>query len=216
MKTIEVVINGKSYQVLIKRKISNKNMYLRVKDKDILYITCNSLISDNEIRRFILSNEKSVINMLNKKVKQQEKEENFYYLGKKYDLVYLNSKQITFGNNKVFVPENFILDKWYRKEAEEIFLEELSKMYNRFKYTIPKPSLTVRKMKTRWGVCNVKTHRITLNLELIKYNYDAIDYVIVHELSHLLHANHSKEFWQCVEDNFPNYKKVRKDLKNNE
>ena len=71
-------------------------------------------------------------------------------------------------------------------------------------------------MKTRWGVCNVKTHKITLNLELIKKDIRCLDYVIIHELSHLLYANHSKEFWKCVEDNFKDYKKIRKELKDDE
>ena len=69
-------------------------------------------------------------------------------------------------------------------------------------------------MKTRWGVCNVKTHKVTLNLELIKKDKKYLDYVIVHELSHMLHANHSKEFWKCVEANCPDYKKLRKELNN--
>ena len=71
-------------------------------------------------------------------------------------------------------------------------------------------------MKTRWGVCNVKTKKITLNLELIKKKIECLDYVIVHELSHLLYANHSKEFWNCVGNNFKDYKKIRKELKEDE
>ena len=89
-------------------------------------------------------------------------------------------------------------------------------MYQKFIYKIPYPSLTIGKMKTRWGVCNVKTKRVTLNLELIKKDKIYLDYVIVHELSHLLYANHSKEFWKCVEDNFKDYKKIRKEMKYDE
>ena len=67
-------------------------------------------------------------------------------------------------------------------------------------------------MKTRWGVCNVKTKRVTLNLELIKRDIKYLDYVIIHELSHLLYPNHSKDFWKCVSDNMKDYKVVRKEL----
>ena len=59
-------------------------------------------------------------------------------------------------------------------------------------------SLTIRKMKTRWGVCNYKTKRVTLNFNLIKKDIKYLDYVIVHELSHLLYPNHSKNFWKYV------------------
>ena len=68
-------------------------------------------------------------------------------------------------------------------------------------------------MTTRWGVCNRKTNTVTLNLELYKYEDKALDYVIVHELSHFIHFNHSKEFWSVVEKYFPDYKKVRQYLK---
>ena len=68
-------------------------------------------------------------------------------------------------------------------------------------------------MTTRWGVCNTKSKTITLNLELIKRDTKYLDYVIVHELSHLIHANHSKEFWSLVEENCPDYKKIKNNMK---
>ena len=68
-------------------------------------------------------------------------------------------------------------------------------------------------MKTRWGVCNTRNKRVTLNLELIKKPLFCLDYVIVHELSHLIHPNHSKDFWLLVEDNCKNYKQIRKLMK---
>ena len=68
-------------------------------------------------------------------------------------------------------------------------------------------------MKTRWGVCNTKNYNITLNRELIKYDISCLDYVIVHELAHLIEANHSKQFWQIVEKYYPNYKNCRKILR---
>ena len=71
-------------------------------------------------------------------------------------------------------------------------------------------------MKTRWGVCNVKTNRVTLNFSLIKRNIKYLDYVIVHELSHLVHANHSKDFWKLVSILVPDYKNLRKELNNYE
>ena len=73
--------------------------------------------------------------------------------------------------------------------------------------------LKIRKMKTRWGVCNKKTKTITLNSELMKYSIDKLDYVIVHELSHFIYFDHSKNFWKQVEKYCPCYKKIRKELK---
>lgn len=208
--------NNEDYNIIVEKKISTKNIYIRVKEDLNIYVTCNTFTSNKEIINLIKNNEKRLIKMIERRKKTKEKEESFYYLGKKYDLVYLNKPGITFGEEKVFVNNDFDLNKWYLKMANIIFKEELDKMYKTFIYDIPYPSLTIRKMKTRWGVCNTKTHRVTLNLELIKKDIIYLDYVIVHELSHLLHPNHSKEFWQCVEDNFKDYKKIRKELKTDE
>ena len=217
MSNIEVEINNEVYNVLIDRKRSTRNTYIRVKEDLNIYVTCNILTSDRFIINLINSKEKQILKMINGVKKKIVKDESFYYLGKKYNLVHLNKKGITFGEDTVFVSPDFNLDKWYKKEAEKVFKIELDKMYHSFIYKIPYPSgLTIRKMKTRWGVCNVKTKKITLNLELIKHRIECLDYVIVHELSHLLYANHSKAFWECVGDNFKDYKKIRKELKDDE
>ena len=68
-------------------------------------------------------------------------------------------------------------------------------------------------MTSRWGVCNTKLRIITLNLELIKRDTKYLDYVIVHELSHLIYPNHSKDFWSLVEENISDYKKYRREMK---
>ena len=217
MSSMKIKINNEIYNVVIERKRSTKNTYIRVHGNLDIYVTCNILTSDRFIINLINNNQAKIMKMIERVKKQHQKEESFYYLGKKYDLVYLNKKGITFGDEKVFVDASFNLDKWYKKEAEKVFQIELDKMYNNYIYKIPYPSsLTIRKMKTRWGVCNVKTHKITLNLELIKKRIECLDYVIVHELSHLLYANHSRNFWKCVEANFKDYKKIRKELKEDE
>ena len=217
MSNMKIELDNEIYDVYIERKRSTRNTYIRVKEDIGIYVTCNTLTSDRFIINLINDNEKKILKMINKIKNKKAKEEYFYYLGRKYDLVYLNKKGITFGEDKVFVSPDFDLDKWYKKEAEKVFKIELDKMYNSFIYKIPYPSgLTIRKMKTRWGVCNVKTHKITLNLELIKKDIVYLDYVIVHELSHLLYANHSRKFWDCVGANFKDYKKIRKELKQDE
>ena len=146
-----------------------------------------------------------------KKVKEKIKfNSEFYYLGKKYDIIYTEFCDFKLGENKVFIKRDFDLDKWKKKQALGIFSEHLEMCYNNFKRSIPHPKLRLRKMTTRWGVCNVKTHVITLNTELITKDIGCLDYVIYHELSHLIEANHSKKFWAIVEENCPDYKKWRK------
>lgn len=199
----------KSYDIVVLKKRTTKNLYIKVKDDLKIYITCNTFTSDREIKRIVDNNRKSIERMLDRAIMLEEKKQDFYFLGKKYDIVYTNIDEVSFGENKIFLSKNIDLDKWLKKQALKIFSEHLENCYENFTRSIPHPSLRIRKMKTRWGVCNTKTYVITLNLELITKDINCLDYVIYHELSHLVEANHSKRFWAVVEENFKDYKKYR-------
>ncbi len=199
----------KSYDIVVLKKRTTKNLYIKVKDDLKIYITCNTFTSDREIKRIVDNNRKSIERMLDRVIMLEEKKQDFYFLGKKYDIVYTNIDEVSLGENKIFLSKNIDLDKWLKKQALKIFSEHLENCYENFTRSIPHPSLRIRKMKTRWGVCNTKTYVITLNLELITKDINCLDYVIYHELSHLVEANHSKRFWAVVEENFKDYKKYR-------
>ena len=147
---------------------------------------------------------------------QEKKEKNnhgFFYLGKQYVVITSDVEGITFEGNKVYLSHDFDIDKWYKKQAKKLFLERFQLCYQNFTRKIVFPSLRIRKMTSRWGVCNVRTHVITLNLELIKRDVSYLDYVIIHEMSHLIYGDHSREFWKLVEENMPDYKKYREEMK---
>lgn len=206
---MEFDYKDKSYEIVVLKKRTTKNLYIKVKDDLKIYITCNTFTSDREIKRIVNNNRKSIERMLDRAIMLDEKKQDFYFLGKKYDIVYTNIDEVSLGENKIFLSKNIDLDKWLKKQALKIFSEHLENCYENFTRNIPHPSLRIRKMKTRWGVCNTKTHVITLNLELITKDINCLDYVIYHELSHLVEANHSKRFWTVVEENFKDYKKYR-------
>ncbi|WP_314774158.1 SprT family zinc-dependent metalloprotease [Lancefieldella rimae] len=71
----------------------------------------------------------------------------------------------------------------------------------------------IRRMKSRWGSCNIKTSTITLNLELAEHDKEALKYVIAHELTHLYVRGHNKEFYALLATFYPNWKEVRASLK---
>lgn len=206
-------IRDELYEVEIVKKLSTRNTYIRVKDDFTIYVTTNLLVSDREIEKLLKKSESSIIKMIEAKKKKEEFTNNFYFLGKKYDIVYTNDGMVTLGNDKVYIDRGVDLDKWYKKEASRLFKERFDYNYQKFSRRIPYPKLVIRKMKTRWGVCNTKDIKVTLNLELIKKDIDCLDYVINHELSHLIEANHSKRFWKVVEENYPKYREIRKVLK---
>ena len=213
--SMKVEIDKHILEVFITKK-RQKNTYIRVKEDLNIYVTTNYFTTKDDILKLIENNKTSISRMITRQEKKQQKEKEFTYLGKKYNLVLINSKEITLGLETILYNNLENLHKWLVKQANSIFLEELNKMYNIFPVNIPYPSLTIRQMKTRWGVCNTKTKRVTLNLELIKKDLKYLDYVIVHELAHLVYPNHQHEFWSLVGQVIPNYKSLRKELNNYE
>jgi predicted metal-dependent hydrolase len=200
-------INGIYYDVIIEKK-NNKNTYIRVKDDLTIHVTTNYFTSKRSILTLLRNNHDSLITMIDEKLKQQEKENNFYYMGRKYDIIVVSTlKTIEFDENHVYVKSMDSLNRWYKKEMKNLFKEKIDYYYNQFEEDIPYPILKIRKMKTRWGVCNKRDDSITLNSNLMKYDVSALEYVVVHELSHFVHFDHSKQFWETVKKYYPNYKR---------
>lgn len=207
-------IDDEYYDVVVEKK-NNKNTYLRVKEDLTILITTNFFTSKHSIKKLLDDHKDDIVKMIEKKRKDKEKEENFYYLGKKYDIIEVYTMDnIEFNDNYVFVKSKDVLDKWLKKQIKSLYQERLDYWYDVFEENIPYPKLKIRKMKTRWGVCNKRDNSVTLNFNLIKYNKECLEYVIVHELSHFVHFDHSKDFWNLVEKYCPRYKEITKELKN--
>lgn len=208
-----IEINGKNYPVTIVYK-NNKNMYLRIKDDLSITVTAPRLMTKNRIIKFINENIDYVTRVITEKqAVKDRKEGKFEFLGKLYDICYINKRKVEFGNTKVFIGKNVNIDNWYKKTALEVFSKVYDFCYSNFETRKKKPMLKIRRMKSKWGVCNVTENIITLNLELIKLNPKCLEYVIYHELSHLHYPDHSKKFWSEVEKYVPDYKRIKKTMK---
>ncbi len=211
---MEYRIDDRLFNVVIKKK-NNKNIYIRMKDEQTIYVTTSYFTTKNEIKRILDMNQKFILSSLNKILSTKEKENDFYYLGKKYEIILIPTEEdIIISEDSIVVKNYHELENWLKKNMIELFKNRYDYLYNNMTEDLPKPVLKLRKMKTRWGVCNKKRMTITLNTELIKYDIECLDYVIVHELSHLVYFDHSKNFWKQVEKYIPNYKAIRKKLKN--
>lgn len=204
------IFNNKEYQIEVIRK-NNKNTYLRVKDNKIV-VTTNYLTSNRTISKLITSNKEFIDRALTKSISKSD-DTSFKLFGREYDIIY-GFKDTEVDNNKIYTKDEKSLNKYLSLYITNIYSERLDYWYNIFEEDIPVPNLKIRKMTSRWGVCNIKNHNVTLNSELSKYDIKALDYVIVHELSHFIHHNHSKDFWLLVGKYYPKYKEVRKYLRN--
>lgn len=202
-------IDGNFLDVVIEKK-KIKNIYFRINDKNQIYVTCPKYVSEKEINRLLKKNKDALIKMYQKQEKREKTQEKVLYLGNEID--YINFNKIIFDNDRIFAPSIEKANEYLEKNSLRVF-EERMKLYLDSFDNLPKFRLRTRKMKTRWGVCNTKSMTVTLNTELIHKKPYLIDYVIVHELSHFSHMNHSTAFWKYVEKHYPRYKEARKELK---
>ena len=102
------------------------------------------------------------------------------------------------------------LFKWYRNELRTIarpLVEQWSAIIG-----VPVPLWGIRRMKTKWGSCNIAARRIWLNLELAKKSQPCLEYVIVHEIAHFLVRNHNDRFVKLLDRHLPVWRAVRDEL----
>lgn len=138
------------------------------------------------------------------------------YLGRQYRLRLLegpkNTVKLKGGHLEVThhpqsTPER-ALTAWYRERADEWFPRLLEEVYPLFRsYHIPKPEIVHQRLEKRWGSCKVSEQRILLNTELIQGPKVGIEYVIAHELAHLVHAHHTPAFFAVLDRVMPEWKR---------
>lgn len=154
-----------------------------------------------------------------KPAKQFVSGETLLYLGKHYKL-YVTEKpgdEILF-DNKFYIGKttqkeaNKLFRQWYIKSATEVLVPKVKTVAKQL--GVSYNNVNVLDLKYRWGSCTPKDN-IHFNWRIIKAPMTVIEYIIVHELTHLLEANHSPEFWNRVAVQLPNYDKAKLWLKEN-
>ena len=201
---------------IIRKKI--KNVYMRVKNGKVI-VTAPHRISQKEIEKLINEKSKWISKQLAKQEKLDSNEKNtLEIIGKTYPVVEHKScrNYIELENNEVNIylsnddERDALIKQLYRKCAQKQYITTIKKMVE--KTGLEPESWRVRDIQSAWGTCSAKK-TITLSLNLVKKREEVIEYVVVHELCHLKHMNHSPEFWNLVSKYIPNYKEYRKELK---
>lgn len=150
--------------------------------------------------------------------------ESLLFMGREYILKKIRSAtpfirpvsdMIEVGQNDIDKGEltKALLSNWYLIKSREILPVKLMELVSKYRdYNFSPSGVVVRSLKSRWGSCSSKG-RITLNSELIKLGQVFIEYVIIHELCHLKYHNHGTGFYRLLEELFPDYKSIRKELR---
>lgn len=103
-----------------------------------------------------------------------------------------------------------VVQDWYRRELRR-FAEPLIDKWAHVLRVAP-PEWGIRRMKTKWGSCNTSAQRIWLNLELAKKPPECVEYIVAHEMAHLLERNHNDRFIKLLDRNLPHWRTLRDQL----
>ena len=142
----------------------------------------------------------------------------FLYLGQRYTLKSANVSKIQIDDNfNILIPNKLdnakiakALKSWYKKQAKEILGSRSGEISNKVK--LYPNEIKISDSKGRWGACNSK-NTISYNWRIIMLPPSVIDYVIVHELCHMIEFNHSRKFWELVLAFLPNAKQQKEEIK---
>lgn len=146
------------------------------------------------------------------------------YLGKPYTLKIIKSLRNhvsihnsylhveCINNNPILIEK--LINNWYFKNSNIVLAKIFNDCWDEFIYnTYTKPNLELKKMKSRWGSFSATSQIVTLNIKLIHTDEECIRYVIMHEFCHILHYNHSTDFYKLLDVAKPNWKDIKLKLK---
>ena len=184
-----------------------KKMSISIDAVGFITVKAPNNLSEEAITNAIVKNSKSILEKLDSitnikeipKIKANDDQGKFYYLGKEY----LLSQLIPTDNlNKEELEIN--LKKFYISSCKKIIKERI-KLYEK-QLGVKAKAIDVVESRTKWGTCS-SDRELTFNYKLAMAPVEVIDYVVVHELCHLTHMNHDRSFWRLVGSVFKDYKK---------
>ena len=212
------VINVGDLVVTIKYRRKMKNIYLKVERNADVVVSAPPRTPNYIIKKMIQENIDEIRERRNNILKNGHTIKYFvtgekhFIFGREFELeIRLGTKNIVILSNEKMV----LVIKNKEQNREQIVTNYLRKvLYNKALEFINKyeenmgvhaEQLRIKKMKTRWGTCNIKAKRIWINYELIKYPIECLEHIVVHELTHLLETNHTPRFYELLGKYYPNY-----------
>ncbi len=226
----KTIVNISGLEIEFQRK-KVRNINLRIAKDGKIIASASQRANFEDVKKFIIlksdwlkkkqqeikerkSANRSSLNLLD--------EEKILFFGKEYNLNFIEAKSykievleniVNFYSKKNPTKEQklLIIEKFYRQELEKLipeFITNYSSLMN-----LKVSDFGIKKMKTRWGSCNIRKKFIWINLELVKKPIICLESLIVHEMTHLLEIKHNKRFYQLMDNFMPSWREGDKFLK---
>lgn len=220
----EIIVDGIVVSVT---KKAIKNMYIRIVPPDgEVRLTAPYSMGDDDIRSFAVSRlpwirkHKAYFREWARQPRRKYVTgESYYVWGKEYSLDVRGSEAgspvhvegdtlvLPVAEDSTFEQRERILNEWLRNTIKEMIPEMLERCEK--VVGVRAKEWRVRNMRTRWGTCNIQKRRIWLNLQLAKKPPECLEYVIIHELVHLLERNHNTKFYKYMDKFYPDWRAVK-------
>lgn len=226
---------GTNIDYLLKRK-PVKNLNLRIHSDCSIVVSASEKITADKIDDFVMEKGAYILSSIQrfKRIEEYEMPPKRYISGETFDIlgrgIRLKVQQgtkdnvfsdgiylyLTVTDQDDYFKKEKLVQKFLDKECRQVFSETIRQLFPMFqKYGVNMPTLRIRTMKTRWGSCSPSRGIITLNKKLLEAPRNCIEYVVLHELCHFIHPNHSKQFYSFVAMLMPDWKERKTKLDKN-
>ena len=214
------VIQCKKYPItytLVIKQVKNINM--RISPKGEIVVSANPFVPLDKIDEFVSSKVSWIVEHQKKVVEKAQRcllsDKEIMLFGKqlkikksagRYNYVSYDDKYL-YVQLKQDADVEKVITQFLNKLCKDVFMDVATLTCNSLKdYQIPFHEVKIRTMKSRWGSCTPARNTITLNKKLIHYPLEFIEYVVLHEFVHFIQPNHSKAFYNIIENYMPDYK----------
>lgn len=224
---------------LLKRSPRRRSLQITISERGQVEVAAPARLRDKTINDFVIQKAAWIARQIEwagrrqsiLETKRYETGSLFLFLGKKYPLQVqtqpIRRARIHFdgqgwsmvipGSDRTGSPQRLIKNKlvsWYRQQAKEILGSRVLFFARQMKLDLS--TICIRSQKSIWGSCHTAKRAVHLNWQLVMMPMNVIDYVVVHELSHLVHGNHSKRFWNKVAKTLPDFRQRQQWIKKNQ
>ena len=227
-----VLAEGREISYVLERK-QVKNLNLRIRKDGSVFVSANDAVSFDEVDEFVCNKASYILSAVKRfnemalykpQPKQYVSGETFYLQGRGLRLQVSQATKDSISSDGVYIyikvkdvndfeKKRRMVNRFLDSQCKIIFGEVMDELYPLFKkYGIEKPALRIRDMETRWGSCLAKKGIVTLNKRLLEAPRNCIEYVVMHELCHFMHPNHSKYFYAFLSMLMPDWKERKQFL----